>query len=280
MQENPEEIFNEYYYQIGCGRPYQRDQFWLDAFGNITQKIILELNPKTVLDAGCALGFLVEGMRSRGVEAFGVDISSFAIQNVHESIRPYCWVGSITDPFPQKYDLIVTIEVLEHMPKEKADLAIANLCQHTNDILFCSGYQDFRETSHINLHPPEYWASKFAQNYFFRDVDFDGSFLTPWTVLFRRKEEPLHRIIMDYERHIDHLIQENFAVRQVNIESRNLLGNKEQEIVSLKDSILKNETTINLLTRKLEAIQASRLFRMAKKLRSLIPSGGSRDHWS
>src|SRR3972149_7053071 len=131
-------FFDAYYYEHGCGRPYERDEGWLNFFDGIAKRIIEETEPKTVLDAGCALGFLVEAFRNRGVEAYGVDISEYAIQNVYPKIKKYCWIGSITDPFPKKYDLITSIEVLEHMPQRESERAIENLCNHANEIVFSS----------------------------------------------------------------------------------------------------------------------------------------------
>lgn len=285
MTENPGEMFDAFYYKTGCGRPYQRDEEWLQSFDAVAARIVDEFHPKTVLDAGCALGFLVEGLRKRGVDAYGIDISEFAIANVDPSVQPYCRVGSIVEPFPQRYDLIVTIEVVEHMPKEEADKAIANFCAHTDHIMFCSGFQDFKEVTHINLRPPEYWAAQFARHGFFRDVDFDGSFLTPWTVHFQKRQEPLHRIIMDYERRMDHLIQENASVRQVNIEERSTIGSLEQQINTLAEEltnlrqisaaqverIQELEAQIANVSHQLEVLQQSRTFRIARRLRSLLP---------
>lgn len=107
------------------------------------------------MDAGCALGFLVEAFRNRGVEAFGVDISKFAIENVHADIKPYCWAGSVSDPFPQKYDLITCIEVLEHMRQKEAEKAIENLCAHANEIVFSSTPFDYKESTHFNVQPDQ-----------------------------------------------------------------------------------------------------------------------------
>ncbi|MFN2150176.1 MAG: class I SAM-dependent methyltransferase, partial [Anaerolineales bacterium] len=147
--EEPSKMFDAYYYAHGCGElPYQRNSAWLEMFENIAKRIAQDIQPKTVLDAGCALGFLVEGLRKQNVDAYGVDISEYAIENVHESIKPYCRQGSITEPFPQKYDLIVTIEVLEHMPKDQAEAAVANLCAHTDDVLFSSSPFDYKEPTH------------------------------------------------------------------------------------------------------------------------------------
>ncbi|MBR2569356.1 MAG: aminopeptidase, partial [Paenibacillus sp.] len=58
-------------------------------------------------------------LRDRGVEAYGIDISDYALSHVREDIQPFCVRSSLTDPLPaalpQHYDLVITIEVLEHL---------------------------------------------------------------------------------------------------------------------------------------------------------------------
>src|SRR5262249_23637856 len=140
IMANPSpDLYNENYYRHYCGAlPYERSEGWLKFFGGVADRIVQDIAPRSVLDAGCALGFLVESLRDRGVEAFGVDISQYAIGNVRPDIREFCWSGSITDALPRRYDLIVTIEVLEHLSREAAEEAVANLCRYTDDILFSS----------------------------------------------------------------------------------------------------------------------------------------------
>ena len=78
--EHNRELFDSYYYAHGCGKlPYERNQGWLDTFERIAKRIVQDVQPVSVLDAGCALGFLVEGLRNQGVDAFGIDISAYAI---------------------------------------------------------------------------------------------------------------------------------------------------------------------------------------------------------
>ena len=192
--------FDAYYYRNCCGQPYERNETWLTFFGGIADRIVRDIAPRTALDAGCAMGLLVETLRARGVDATGVDISTYAIERAHESVRPYCRVGSIAEPFDRRVDLIVCIEVVEHMPADEAERAIANLCRHTDDVLFSSTPFDFREPTHVNVHTPEYWGEQFARHGFFRDVDFDAGFITRWAVRYRRRTEPLARIVRDYER--------------------------------------------------------------------------------
>ena len=103
-------LFNAWYYQTACGSPYQRNDRWLDIFGKLADRIIAEIGPRSVMDAGCALGMLVEQLRARGVEAEGIDISGYAIAQTHESVRPYVRVASVTEPFGRRYDLIVYLD--------------------------------------------------------------------------------------------------------------------------------------------------------------------------
>ena len=92
-------------------------------------------HPSSVLDAGCAMGFLVEALRKRGVDAKGIDVSEYAISKVHESVAEHCSVGSLSEPLGGRYDLVTCIEVLEHIPAEQADAAIANLCAASDRLL-------------------------------------------------------------------------------------------------------------------------------------------------
>jgi len=41
---------------------------------------------------------------------------------------------------------------------------------------------DYREPTHVNALPTEYWAEQFARHGFVRDIGFDVSFITHWAV--------------------------------------------------------------------------------------------------
>lgn len=214
------------YYAHYCGdRPYAReDPHWRRFFGGIADRIVQDFGPRTVLDAGCALGFLVEALQARDVEAYGVDLSEFAVSQVAPEVRERCWVGSITDPiperFPQRYDLIVSIEVLEHLPPEQAGQAVKNLCGHTDDLLFSSSPDDHAEVTHLCVKPPEAWAELFAREGFLRDLDADVGFVTPWAIRFRRSGARLPRVVREYERQLWWRIQESLALREKNLQLR------------------------------------------------------------
>jgi GT2 family glycosyltransferase len=242
------DTYDAYYYATECGRPYHRDEEWLRFFGSIADRIVRDIGPSIVCDVGCAMGFLVEALRQRGVDAFGVDISEYAIQNVHPDIQPYCWVGSVTDPFPGKYDLIVCIEVLEHLPHRAAEQAVANLCRYSDDILFSSTPLDYKEATHFNVQPPQYWAELFARHGLFRDVDYDASFVTSWAARFRKTREPVARVIAAYERRFWQLQRENQARCELSIQQRSELAGKEQSLQVLSAQVADKEQVVQALS--------------------------------
>ncbi|HEV2726913.1 MAG TPA: methyltransferase domain-containing protein, partial [Solirubrobacterales bacterium] len=172
--------YGSYYYRHDCGIPYERNEHWLGFFDKVAETIVREFHPTRVLDAGCAMGFLVEALRKRGIEASGIDVSEYAISQVHESVAEHCRVASLTEPLAGRYDLVTCIEVLEHIPPEQADAAIANLCAASDQLLISSSPTDFAEPTHLNVQPPEFWSAALAREGFYREVDRDLSYLTPW----------------------------------------------------------------------------------------------------
>ncbi|HEY4397770.1 MAG TPA: methyltransferase domain-containing protein [Acidimicrobiia bacterium] len=180
--------------------PYGRNDYWLDYFGQIARRVVTDIQPESVLDAGCAHGMLVEKLRALNVDAYGVDASEDAIAAVHNSVRDYTWRGSLTDPLERKYDLVVCIELLEHMSPADAEQAIENMCAASDRVLFSSSPLDYTEPTHVNVHAPEDWSAQFARHGFVRNVEFDASFITPWTALYERSHTLLPEVVRSYDR--------------------------------------------------------------------------------
>jgi GT2 family glycosyltransferase/SAM-dependent methyltransferase/Tfp pilus assembly protein PilF len=194
LPTDPAEIYSkDYYDRYGSesGIPYERDQpTWQNHFGTLARTLIERYRPRTTLDVGCAKGFLVEHLRDGGVEAFGLDVSPYAISQVREDIRPYCHVATGAGSMTGQFDLITCIEVAEHMPEPVAKAAIVEMCAHSDQIIFSSTPDGFEEPTHINLHPAEYWIELFQQQGFFPDRNFEPGFITPQALRFLRCKKP------------------------------------------------------------------------------------------
>ena len=178
--------FDEYYFTNCCGRPYKKDEVWMAFFARIADNIVKKLNPKRVLDAGCAMGFLVEALRQRGVNAYGCDISSYAISKVPASVKAFCWQSKVSDELEEQYDLIICQEVFPHVQLKEAETAVGNFCRHANDVIFscCPNYPP--NPYHVNLQPNEHWVKTFARYDFHPDSTFNADFMTPWAIRFQR----------------------------------------------------------------------------------------------
>lgn len=229
------------YYQHywGGGGAYERNERWLEFFGKVADGIVRDLHPSSVLDAGCAMGFLVEELVKRGVDAYGIDVSKYAISQMHESVRNRCAVQSLTEPLQRRYDLITCIEVVEHIPPEQADQALANLCAATDRLLLSTTPQDFGEPTHLNVQPPEAWSAALARHGFFRDVERDFSYLAPWAALYTRKDEDAAETVRRYDRAWWRLRREVTEVRESLLAAQNRLAELEDKgRIENRDEIL------------------------------------------
>lgn len=206
--------YDETYYKSHCGEEYERGHGWEEVFGNYADRVVREIQPKRTLDIGCARGFFVEALCDRGVDAYGIDISEYAISNVREDMRSRCKVQSALVKIEEKYDLITCIEVLEHLDNKDIPVAIQRMCEATDDIIFSSTPFDYDEESHISIHTPEYWVEQFAYNGFYHDVGYDCSYIAVQTMRFRRVEKSKVDLIREYERELFQKHQEVVAVRQ------------------------------------------------------------------
>jgi SAM-dependent methyltransferase len=286
------EAYDAYYFAHACGRPYQRDAEWLAFFDGIAARKVEDMATRTVLDAGCAMGFLVEALRRRGVEAYGIDISEYAISQVHPDMAPYCHVASIDEPLGRSYDLIVCIEVLEHLEADVARRAIGNLCEHAREVLFSSTPFDFREATHLNVQPPEYWAGLFARHEFVRDLDLDASFITDWAARFCKQPEPAWRTVQRYERWLWPLWRENRELRAALREMRDRAAQPQALIESppsspaqdygrLEERLATQAARVKELEALLQDIQAGVGWRWLTTVRrwrsSFAPPGPRRD---
>jgi len=189
-QDNQAEPYDAAYYATHCGTiPYERSSLWLGVFGNVADQLIRAFAPRRVFDAGCALGMLVESFWDRSVEAYGRDISGFAISSVRSDMRPYCSVETLTAPIEGKFDLVTCIEVLEHMPADEAEQAVHMMATASDRILFSSSPIDFDEPTHVNVRPTSYWLQLWAKEGFAPSIYHDAGYLAPHAFILERSEE-------------------------------------------------------------------------------------------
>ena len=82
------------------------------------------------LDVGCATGFVVEALRELGVDASGVDVSQYAVEQAAQGARGHIRYGDLSRrlPFPNgRFDLVTVLETLEHLTPDAVPHALAEL---------------------------------------------------------------------------------------------------------------------------------------------------------
>lgn len=81
-----------------------------------------------ILDYGCARGYYVRAYREQGFEAFGIDISDWAIENCDPAVKPYVYHNSVPVNFgTQSVDWVIAKDVLEHIPRSQLPGVIGRL---------------------------------------------------------------------------------------------------------------------------------------------------------
>lgn len=79
---------------------------------------------KRLLDVGCAMGYFVDEALSRGWDAYGIDVSKYAVSRARAPIGDRLKVAAIGEAaYPTKYfDRITMIDIVEHLKDPKHDL--------------------------------------------------------------------------------------------------------------------------------------------------------------
>ena len=124
------DFFDKSYYENGpqAAKSLYQNYRWMPELTIPLAHHIIQsmgiMHDQTVMDFGCAKGFLVNAMRLLGIEAYGVDVSEYAVSQIEEGTRKWCGVIK-----PQEnlvcaeggYDWILCKDILEHIPYDKID---------------------------------------------------------------------------------------------------------------------------------------------------------------
>jgi len=111
-----------------------------------------------ILDVGCGKGFLVHDFLQAvpGVEAFGLDISEYAVANAMPEVKGRLRVGNaVSLPFPDKsFDLVVAINTLHNLRVYDLERALKEIERvgREKKYIVNDSYRDEREK--VNL---MYW---------------------------------------------------------------------------------------------------------------------------
>jgi len=203
MGVNPD-YYDEEYFTKGTKSAYgskfgsYSKSIWLPFEQTRVSEDFMKLKVKNALVLGCARGYLVQALREVGINAYGIDISKWAIENtdIDEEYKKYLILGDICNLSRwsnREFELIVADDILEHIDINSLKLVIKETCR------ICSKYIYVRvpiidngiDKSHVSIYPAKWWTEQFSRNKF-RVIypiiivkQVDG--ITSFRCLFRRK---------------------------------------------------------------------------------------------
>jgi 2-polyprenyl-3-methyl-5-hydroxy-6-metoxy-1,4-benzoquinol methylase len=104
--------------------PCSSGEYWRDLAATLTERF--SLRDKIVLEVGCAKGFIVQDMRDLGVNAFGIDVSTYAVSRAEPSVRPFIECGNILDVVYEEnqYDALFSTDFFECVTDATAEILI------------------------------------------------------------------------------------------------------------------------------------------------------------
>jgi SAM-dependent methyltransferase len=155
----------------GRAQPYSR-AFFRDVSGGARRSaqeivpLVLDLvQPGSVIDVGCATGTWLALFRAHGVaDILGVD--GDYVERDRLEIPPEAFRScDLTQPLAldRRFDLVVSLEVAEHLPGRCAGQFVASLTRLGPVVLFSAAIPHQGGTHHVNGQWQDYWAARFRE---------------------------------------------------------------------------------------------------------------------
>ena len=178
------ELFSEDYYENGVEKKisgYSNYKYIPTRSYEEASTLKERWKEGNVLDYGCAKGYLVHTLCQLGLDAYGFDISKYAVENAHERVKDKI----LTNLFNTEFDYIICKDVMEHIPEDNIPIILKELNNILIDeALFVIPLGDndkFRireyeiDVTHVTKKDEDWWIDKFKEAGF-EIVDFKYKF--------------------------------------------------------------------------------------------------------
>ena len=152
-------------------QPYTEDYFQNRQAGvmrsaDVIVPLVIEwVRPASVVDVGCGIGGWLATFEQHGVQNFlGVDgehVDRTKLVIPQDRFLP----RDLSQPMrlDRQFDLVVSLEVAEHLPEPMADSFVESLTSLGPVVLFSAAIPLQGGRGHVNEQWPRYWAALFEQ---------------------------------------------------------------------------------------------------------------------
>ena len=191
------DFFDKSYYEAGpqTGKSLYQNYRWIPELTIPLAHHIVSYTeiPEsyTIMDFGCAKGYLVHALRLLGREAYGVDISEYAINQAPKEVSQYVEaIKPQSDDF-EHCDLLLAKDILEHIPyahladqmkviRERCNRIFAIIPLAKNNKYIIPAYE--LDKSHYIRENKEWWIGVFQRAGFviFESTTDLGPFKANW----------------------------------------------------------------------------------------------------
>jgi len=170
-----DELYDEEYFKFNTADSSPMAEF-------LVPQIVDHLGIKAVLDVGCANGHWLSCYERAGVDIMGIEGSSHAFTNLLVD-KTKVVKFDLRNNFPHNkdVDLVMSIEVAEHLEPEYADVFVDTLTKHrAKYIIMTAAIPDQVGTGHYNCQPKDYWIKKIEAKGYKLDIGL-FNIISYWT---------------------------------------------------------------------------------------------------
>lgn len=148
----------------------------------ISETIIKDLKPVSVIDVGCGAGILLEALQSKGCQIFGLEYSSPAVKRCKDRGVDVRQFNLEKDSLKKKisFDVVVSMEVAEHLPERTSDRYLDLLVSLADIIVFTAAPPGQGGLDHVNEQPKSYWITRFKRRNYVLDEELTAQWADKW----------------------------------------------------------------------------------------------------
>lgn len=164
----PQEAYDQRYFHGGTGGygGYAHDGYRDFPSNWNIYKAVMKLEPKGILEIGCAKGYLLKRFQDAKIPVLGLEVS-------HHCYMTRAMDGIIewditNTPWPVKdkaMDLALSVSLLEHIPEPKVDAVIGEIkrtCARSFHVVNFGDKDDGFDKTHVLFRSPEWWRVRFG----------------------------------------------------------------------------------------------------------------------